>query len=96
MSHRLVTLDTFMTLEIKDVATALRLLQQEIAGTFELIRTNPEAAQDQVVLDELTSLLTLRKVFKGRLAELEEEEGQEAPVLASERFLQNAQEPALV
>jgi hypothetical protein len=96
MSHRFVTLDTFMTLDLKAIAIALRLLQQEIAGTFELLRTNPEAEQDQVVLDELTSLLTLRKVFKGRLAELEEEEGQAAPVMASERFFQNAKEPALI
>lgn len=81
MSFRLIPIDQFHDLDRKDIACALRLIEQEIAGTLALLATNEEARLDQELLDEFTSVLTLRKVFRLRLAELEAGEESDAPAL---------------
>lgn len=96
MSPRNIPIDEFQQLDRQAVACALRLIELEVSGTLALLATDEAARLDQVLLDELTSVLTLRKIFRARLAELllEEEPATagvgvgRAPALASERYRQ--------
>jgi hypothetical protein len=101
MSPRNIPIDEFQHLDRAAIACALRLIELEVAGTLALLATDEAARLDQVLLDELTSVLTLRKVFRARLAELLA--GEEpalagmgvglAPPLASERYRQPLLQP---
>jgi hypothetical protein len=71
MSVYTFTIDQLMQLDKDALAYALRTFDKELAGMLDLLAETPEARQDQVVLADLTSVLTLRKAFAGRLAELE-------------------------
>ncbi len=101
MSPRNIPIDEFQHLDRQAIACALRLIELEVAGTLSLLTTDEAARLDQVLLDELTSVLTLRKVFRARLAELLADEEPalasagvgRAPQLASERYRQPLSQP---
>jgi len=101
MSPRNIPIDEFQQLDRPAIACALRLIELEVAGTLALLATEEAARLDQVLLDELTSVLTLRKVFRARLAELLTEEEPalagagvgRAPALASERYRYSLTQP---
>jgi hypothetical protein len=95
MTPRSITIDDFQQLDCKDLLCALRLIELEVAGTLQLLATDELARQDPALLDELTSVLTLRKVFRLRLVELQGEEAVNAlpklgvgsaPMLTRERY----------
>ena len=71
MSVYTVTIDHLMQLDKGALAYALRTFDKELAGMLALLGETPQARQDEVVLADLTHVLTLRKVFTLRLAELE-------------------------
>ena len=73
MSIYTITIDSLMKLDKTALAYALRVFQQELAGMLRLLATEDAAHEDEQVLDDLNQLLTLRKVFTLRLAELEAE-----------------------
>jgi hypothetical protein len=73
MSLHTFTIDDLMQLDKSTLQYALRIFNEELAGTFELLATTPKARQDEVVLTDLGHLLTLRKVFYVRLEELADE-----------------------
>lgn len=95
MSPHSITLDDFLQLDRRAIARALRLFQQELDGTLQLLATDEAARQDEQVLDDLCTLHSLRKVFRTRLAELEEEETPVPALPASEQYLQNELQPQL-
>lgn len=98
MSPRQIPIDTFQQLDCQAIACALRLIELEIAGTLHLVATDEAACQDAALLDELTSVLTLRKVFRLRLAELAGEEPgpvDAAPHLVRERYVVFTPQPVL-
>ena len=70
MSFHLITIEQLMQLDIPTLKYALRLFQKELNGTLAFLAENPEARQDEFTIDDLGLLLTLRKVFTLRLAEL--------------------------
>lgn len=93
MTPRSITIDDFNQLDSKDLQCVLRLIDLEVAGTLQLLATDEAARQDNALLDDLTSILTLRKVFRLRLAELQGEEALgelatvgPAPMLTRERY----------
>ncbi|MGI4760563.1 MAG: hypothetical protein ACRYF0_07655 [Janthinobacterium lividum] len=71
MSVYTVTIDQLMQLDKDALAYALRTFDKELAGMLDLLAEAPEARHDQVVLADLTSVLTLRKALSARLLELE-------------------------
>ena len=73
MSLRTITIDHLMQLPADTLEYALRTFQKELDGTLALLREMPEAATDEVVLTDLTHVLTLRKVIRLRLDELAQE-----------------------
>jgi hypothetical protein len=73
MSLRFITIDHLMQLPADTLAYALRTFQKELDGTLALLRDTPESGADEVVLADLTHVLTLRKVFRIRLEELAQE-----------------------
>lgn len=101
MSPRNIPIDEFQQLDRQAIACALRLIELEVTGTLALVATDEAARLDQVLLDELTSVLTLRKVFRARLAELLASEEPalasagvyRAPALVSERYRQPLPQP---
>lgn len=97
MSLHTLTVDQLMQLDKKTLEYALRIFQQELAGTLALLRDTPQASCDEQVLDDLHHVLTLRKVFALRLAELEEE-ADARPVLrlAAAQYEFNELHPDLV
>jgi hypothetical protein len=98
MSPRQIPIDEFQQLDRQAVACALRLIELEVAGTLHLVATDEAARQDEALLDELTSVLTLRKVFRLRLAELvgEEPGPVDAPShLVRERYVVLTPQPVL-
>lgn len=96
MLYRTLTLNQLMQLGPAQLKTALRLFDQELQGTITFLTEQPAARTDEPTLEELSNLLTLRKVFQTRLLELDTE-GDElaAPLPASEQFLRNELSPAL-
>jgi hypothetical protein len=93
MSPRNIPIDDFQQLDGQDLRCALRLIELEIAGTLHLLTTDEQARQDAALLDELTCVLTLRKVFRARLVELQGEDAPSAlpsvgaaPMLTRERY----------
>jgi hypothetical protein len=96
MSPHNITTDDFMQLDRKALAFALRLFQQELDGTLTLLATDETARKSEHVLDELCTVLQLRKVFRARLEVLEEEEGVLTEVSVAERYHANALQPTLV
>jgi hypothetical protein len=93
MSPHSITLDDFLQLDRRAIARALHLFQQELEGTLHLLATDEAAQKDEQVLEELATVLSLRKVFRARLAELVEE-AQHVPALpASEQYLDNERQP---
>jgi hypothetical protein len=93
MTPRNIPIEQFQDLDCKDLLCALRLIELEIAGTFNLIASDTAAGTDPALLDDLTSVLTLRKVFRLRLEELQGEgattsmkELGSAPMLTRERY----------
>jgi hypothetical protein len=95
VSPHSITIDEFYQLDHRALALALRLFQSELDGTLQLLRTDEVASKDEQVLDDLCALLSLRKVFRDRLAELEEAETYVPALPASEQYLQNELQPAL-
>lgn len=93
MSPHSITLDDFLQLDRRAIATALRLFQSELDGTMHLLRTDEAAGKDEQLLDDLCALLSLRKVFRDRLAELEEEATHVPALPASEQYLENERQP---
>jgi hypothetical protein len=93
MSPHSITLDDFLQLDHRALARALRLFQQELDGTLHLLATDEAARRDEQVLDDLTALLSLRKVFRARLAELEEEQTHVPALPACEQYLENERHP---
>jgi hypothetical protein len=77
MSFHLITIDTLMQLDIPTLTYALGLFNKELDGTIAFLNESREAKDDQVLLDDLQNLITLRKVFKNRLVELEAEAQEE-------------------
>lgn len=71
MSVYTFTIDQLMQLDKDALAYALRTFDKELAGMLDLLADTPAARQDQVVLNDLSSVLTLRKALSARLAELE-------------------------
>jgi hypothetical protein len=74
MSFHLISIDTLMQLDIPTLTYALDLFQKELDGTIAYMHENLEARTDQKVQDDLRHLLTLRKVFQGRVEELKAEQ----------------------
>ena len=74
MSLHTFTLDQLMQLDKSTLEYALRVFQKELDGTLDLLAETPQARADEVLLQDLSSLLTLRKVFALRLAELADEQ----------------------
>lgn len=95
MSPHSITLDDFLQLDRKAIAVALRLFQQELDGTLHLLATDEAARKDEKVLDDLCTLHSLRKVFRARLAELEDEETHVPALPASEQYFQHELQAAL-
>ena len=101
LRHRL-TLDTLMDLTPPQLLDCLREMQQELDGTIAFLHENEAARQDDAVLDELSSLLTLRKTLRGRAEELNDELTQQpiatvvthTGALASLRWANNLLQPA--
>lgn len=93
MSPHAITLDDFLQLDRRAIALALRLFQQELDGTLHLVATDEAAGKDEQVLDDLCALLSLRKVFRERLAELDEEAAHVPALPASEQYLENERHP---
>lgn len=94
MSIETLTGDEFMHLDPETHRVALE--QYELA--IEVLTQNLGAgllagADRSAALDKLTSLLTLRKLHKVRLAEMQDEDEQPAPRLASEQYHQNELTP---
>jgi hypothetical protein len=84
MSFHLITIDQLMQLPVPTLEFALRLFQTELDGTIAFLAENEEARRDSPTLNDLDHLLTLRKVFKHRLAELQAEAKEEvSPALAA-------------
>lgn len=73
MSIRFLTIDHLMQLGGPVLEYALRTFQKELDGTLALLRETPEAATDEVLLTDLTHVLTWRKVLRIRLDELAQE-----------------------
>jgi len=71
MSVYTVTIDHLMHLDKDALAYALRTFDKELAGMLDLLGEMPETRRDEVVLADLNHVLTLRKVLKLRLIELE-------------------------
>jgi hypothetical protein len=78
MSFHLITIDQLMQLDQPTLGYALRLFQKELDGTLAFLADTPEARADENTLADLGHVLTLRKVFKLRLDELEAEARSEA------------------
>jgi hypothetical protein len=70
MSVHTFTIDDLMQLDKPTLQYALRVFNEELAGTLALLAATPEARLDEVLLSDLSNLLTLRKVFNLRLEEL--------------------------
>ena len=84
MSYKTYRIDDLMQLDPKTLTLALRVFQQELDGTIALLAQEPASASDEVVLDDLEHLLTLRRVFRLRLEELEAEASQQEPATAGQ------------
>lgn len=93
MSFHSITIDELMKLSQKTLQFALRIFQQELDGTIALLVEQEGARTDEQVLDDLNHLLTLRKVFAGRLEELAAEESETAPLLAAQQYELNERQP---
>ena len=74
MSVHTFTLDQLMQLDKPTLEYALRVFQKELDGTLDLLAETPQARADEVLLQDLSSLLTLRKVVALRLAEFADEQ----------------------
>jgi hypothetical protein len=74
MSFHLITITQLMQLDRPTLEYALRMFQKELEGTVAFLSESPEAAKDEATLNDLSHLLTLRKVFKLRLEEMAEED----------------------
>jgi len=80
MLYHTLTIDQLMQLDKKTLKYALMLFQKELDGTLDLLAETPASRQDEVLLSDLTNLLTLRKVFALRLEELKAEQPEQLPV----------------
>lgn len=90
MSLHTFTIDSLMQLNQNQLQYALRVFDEELAGTLALLASNPDTHRDEVVLDDLSNLLTLRKVFRQRIEELATEQGSEATEQGRELLLISA------
>ncbi len=82
MSFHLITIDQLMQLDKPTLEYALRLFQKELDGTLAFLGETPEARADEPTILDLGHLLTLRKVFRLRLAELADEAAEASAALA--------------
>jgi hypothetical protein len=73
MSYHLISIDQLMQLDVPTLTYALFLFQRELDGTIKCLNETPESRTDEKLLDDLAHLLTLRKVFQGRVEELKSE-----------------------
>jgi hypothetical protein len=73
MSYHLIPIDQLMQLDVPTLTYALFLFEKEIDGTITCLKETPEARTDEKLLDDLSHLLTLRKVFRLRVEELKTE-----------------------
>ncbi|MVN76914.1 hypothetical protein GO988_11320 [Hymenobacter sp. HMF4947] len=87
MSLHLITIDQLMQLDPKTLKYALGMFQKELDGTLAFLAETPEARKDEQVLTDLDHLLTLRKVFKLRIEELEAEQAEQPAMGVSQSAL---------
>jgi hypothetical protein len=73
MSYHLITIDQLMQLDVPTLTYALFIFQRELDGTIKCLNETPESRTDEKLLDDLSHLLTLRKVFRLRVEELKAE-----------------------
>jgi hypothetical protein len=73
MSYHLIPIDQLMQLDVPTLTYALFIFQRELDGTLKCLTETPESRTDEKLLDDLSHLLTLRKVFQGRVDELKAE-----------------------
>ena len=78
MLYRTLTIDQLMQLNRRQLELALRIFQQELDGTIALLSQEEAAKQDEATLDDLSNLLTLRKVFRLRLQEMTVEQNHQS------------------
>jgi hypothetical protein len=69
MSYHLIPIDQLMQLDVPTLTYALFIFQRELDGTLKCLTETPESRTDEKLLDDLSHLLTLRKVFQGRVDE---------------------------
>lgn len=95
MLYRTLTIDQLMQLNRPQLELVLRLVQQELDGTIALLTQEEGARKDEATLEDLSNLLTLRKVFRLRLQDLLDAQGEPAappvplPALASAQYAAN-------
>ena len=70
MFYRTITIDQLMQLNRSQLELALRIFQKEIDGSIAYLSQDNVARSNDAALDELSNLLTLRKVFVGRLQDM--------------------------
>jgi hypothetical protein len=73
MSYHLISIDQLMQLDVPTLTYALFVFQRELDGTIKCLNETPESRTDEKLLDDLSHLLTLRKVFRLRVEELKAE-----------------------
>lgn len=74
MSIHSITIAEFMSLDRRQLRLAVRLCDQEITALRTLVgHVRPESPEYEDALAEISSAITLRKVHKARLDELEAE-----------------------
>jgi hypothetical protein len=73
MSYHLISIDQLMQLDVPTLTYALFIFQRELDGTIKCLNETPESRTDEKLLDDLSHLLTLRKVFRLRVEELKAE-----------------------
>lgn len=78
MSYHLITIDQLMQLDVPTLTYALFIFERELDETIKCLKETPEARTDEKLLDDLSSLLTLRKVFQLRVEELKADAEKEA------------------
>lgn len=82
MSFHLITIDQLMQFDQPTLEYDLRLFQKGLDGTIAFMSTEDGARKDENTLDDLSHLLTLRKVFTVRLAELQADAAKQKSELA--------------
>jgi hypothetical protein len=93
MSLHLITIDELMQLDMKTLEFALRVFRQELDAQLRRLQGDEPSWTNEQTLEELSSILTLRKVFLERLLELGEERRQRPALPASQQYEHNQRQP---